>query len=464
MADMNIREGLSEQERKRLERIDKLDANNRRKKVIIAVVTALLIFFFVGGTVFGGMYILGFEGTQELPKEEIEYAALPEDASSFYADFLSMVNDTKNFAGTKADVSVGVSIPEDSIAADGENADVVKEYLSYVRSSAESMLSACYEESRYSGTYGEDFSDLLDFTEFDLHETTVEAVVDEENAGILRYVFTFDGCAFDEKEDSAAYDVFALAAADGVIEAMKDNFASVATVGEAELVYEDFVQTAEIDRLAGLLKNVNQTRVCKVRLPLTFVGEWADFGTMTLSFDVQINKNTRFTRVSFAFKDDVYYIEKGSTDELKTSIVTDESPVDIKVEWLSSNPEVLSIDGNFFKGVKVSDEPVTVTGTYTYNGVSYTDTCIYYVRVPVEGVKVAEKEITLAVGESKMQSAVLSPADATLTQVYWFTSDESIAAVDENGLITALGAGNAEVYCITLDGNYRSVCTVTVTE
>lgn len=464
MADVNVREDLSEKERKRLERIDKLDANNRRKKVIFAVVTACLILFFVGGTVLGGMYILSFEGTQELPAEPIEYAELPENEQAFYDDFLRLVQDTKHFAGTKADVSVGVSIPEDSIVTDGENAEVVKAYLGHIRSSAENLLSSHYESQRRNGTYGEDFSDLLHFTEFDLQDANVEPIINEENANDIRYVFTFDGCSFDEKESAAAYGVFALSVADGVVASMKDTFASVATVGDATLVYDGFVMTAEIDRLAGQLNNVNQTRICKVTLPLTFIGEWEDFGEMTLSFDVHISKNTRFTRVSFAFRDEVYYIEKGSSDELKTNIVSDESPADIQVEWISSDPQVLSVDGNFFKGEKVSADPVTVTGSYTYNGVTYTDTCIFYVRVPVEGVKVSEKEIALTVGERKTQSATLSPADATLQKVYWFTSDESIAAVDENGVITACGIGEAEVYCITLDGNYRSACTVTVTQ
>ena len=464
MADMNIREGLSEKERLRLEKIDKLDENKRRKKVIIAVVTVILCLFFVLGTIFGGMYILSFEGTGELPAEVVEYPDLPESESDIYADFTALLQDTKNFAGTKADVSFDVSLPEDSITVSGDNAESLLTYLRYVRSSAVDQLSACYEDRRHTGAYGEDFSSLLALAAFKEEDfATAEAVVNEENENDLKYVFTFDGCIYDERELSPIYAAFDLAVAENAIAAMQELFADVATVGEAELVYEDFVLTAEIDRLADTLRNFRQTRICNITLPLTFIGEYADFGAATVELRLELHKTFRFTRVSFGFRDDVYYIEKGSSDELKTRIVSDESPADVVVTFTSSDESVLAIDGTFFNGVKVSNEPVTVTGSYTYNGVTYTDTCQYWVRVPVEGIKVDTKEMTLAKGQSEALTATFSPAEATITTLYWFTSDESIATVDENGTVTAVGAGETTVYCVTLDGNYKSVCTVTVT-
>ncbi len=465
MADMNIREGLSEKERLRLEKIDKLDENKRRKKVIIAVVTVILCLFFVLGTIFGGMYILSFEGTQELPAEVVEYPALPETEADIYADFTALLQDTKNFTGTKMNISFDVSLPEDSIVINGENADSLLTYLRHVRSSVNEKLSACYEDDRHAGAYGEDFSALLDEALFNEQDfTKAEALVNEENENDLQYVFTFDGCAYDEREASTVFASFDLVTAEETITAMKELFADVAKVSDAELSYEDFVVTAAVDRLADTLNDFSQKRVCNITLPVTFIGEYADFGTATIEFKIELKKIFRFTRVSFAFRDDVYYIEKGSTDELKTRIVSDESPADVVVTWTSSDSSVLAIDGNFYKGVKVSDEPVTVTGSYTYNGVTYTDTCLFWVRVPVEGIKVDTKELTLAKGQTEVLTATFSPAEATITTLYWFTSDENIATVDENGTVKAVAAGETTVYCVTLDGNYKSVCTVTVTE
>ena len=77
-------------------------------------------------------------------------------------------------------------------------------------------------------------------------------------------------------------------------------------------------------------------------------------------------------------------------------------------------------------------------------------------------MKVSEKELVLSKGEKFTQNAVISPENATLTTVYWFTTDENVASVDDNGVITANNEGSAEIYCITLDGNYKSACKVTV--
>ncbi len=464
MAETNVRETLSEKERLRLERIDKLDENKRRKKFIFAAVTAVLILFFAAGTVFGGMYILRYEGTQELPAREIAYPALPADEAAVYESYLALLADTKSFAGTKTDVSFDVSIPEDSILVNGQTAQQLIVYLLHIRSSVQDKLSACYDDQRHTGAYGEDFSPVVQPLHFGENDfASAEAVVNEENENDLRYVFTFDGCAYDAKEDAAASAVFSLAAAEKAVDSMKTLFEEVADIGDAQFAYDDFVLSAETDRLAQQLNAIRQTRICHVSLPLTFIGDYADFGTVTLQFDVQLDKVFRFTRVSFSFRDEVYYIEKGATDELKTSIVTDESPADVVVTWTSSDENVLAIDGNFYKGVSVSDKPVTVTGSYTYNGVTYTDSCQFFVRVPVEGISVDTKEMTLAKGQSDTLTASFSPANATIKTLYWFADDENVATVDENGNITAVGAGQTTVYCITLDGNYKSVCTVTVT-
>lgn len=464
MAENTVRETLTEKERSRLERIDRLDANKRRKKVIFAAVTAVLILFFVAGTVFGGMYILSYEGTQPLPQEEVSYPVLLTEPTAVHEHLLQLITQSKDYKSTKADVSVSVSVPEDSILLTGDKAQSSLAYLLYVRPSAEELLRACYEEQCVTGSYGTDFSDLLSFADFETREASVEAVVHAENENDLRYVFTFAGCDYEDREQTCAYSVFELAAAADTVQRMQEAFAEVAVVGDAALSYADFEMTAQIDRLADRLQTVNRKRICRVTLPLTFIGAWEEFGEMTLAFDVEIVKTLRFTRVGFAFREDVYYIEKGASDEFKTSIVTDESPADVVIEWQSSDESVLSVDGNFYKGEKVSASPVTVTGTYTCNGVSYSDTCLFYVRVPVEGCRVSEKEMTLAVGQSDTLTANISPKDATLQTVYWFTSDASVATVGEDGTVTATGVGQTEIYCITLDGNYRSVCMLTVTE
>lgn len=465
MSDMDIRSGLTEEERLRLEKIDRLDSNKKRKKVIIAAVTAILILFFVVGTIFGAQYILSYEGTEALPEEEVIYPELPSSPEDIVNSFKAMLKKTESYGGVKLNVDFDVNIPDESIEITGERAELVKPYFDHIKSAFVKLVSSQYDSQRFEGQYGDDFSSVLFDVNYLSHSVDITSEINEENENDLKYIFDYyeetltvpgGGVVFEKVFDVGSDTL----AKNNIIELAS----SMVRTDIMNIDYTDFVMTVNADRLNEQINSIEQKRFIDVSLPLTFIGEYEEFGTIDISFTFELTKTFSFTRAGFTFKDDVYYIEKGSTDEFKYKVISDESPVDITVTLVSSDPSVLSVDGSFYKGEKVSDKPVTVTGTYTYNGITYEDTCVFYVRVPVEGVKVTEKEKALKVGESAVITAQLSPAEATLKDVFWFSGDENIVSVDENGEITAVSEGTASVTCITLDGNFRSVCMVTVTK
>ena len=65
--------------------------------------------------------------------------------------------------------------------------------------------------------------------------------------------------------------------------------------------------------------------------------------------------------------------------------------------------------------------------------------------VPVKSVSVAEPKLSLPPGESWEQAVFILPADATDKALEWQSSDEHIAAVDGNGVITAVSAGKCSI-------------------
>lgn len=463
MNDIDIRSGLSREERLRLEKIDRLDSNKTRKKVIIAVVTAILVLFFVLGTALGAKYILSYEGTQALPAEEIAYPEYPSDPEGIISSFKEMLRDTKSFGGVKLNVGLDVNIPDDSITLTGKGADSVRPYFDYIKDSFVRLISDEYNSVRYSGTYGEDFSEKLFDTNYLAHSVDISSAVNAENENELKYFFDYYEQTLLSPGGYVVFEkIFDVNANYAVKNALLEKTASMVKADKIKTEYTDFIMTVSIDRLKGQLNSISQKQVIAVTLPLTFIGEYEELGSLELSFTLELNKTYSFTRADFYFTEDVFYIEKGSSDEFRYKVISDESPADVVVTLTSSAPEVLSVDGSFYKGEAVSEKPVTVTGSYTYNGITYEDTCIFYVRVPVSGVKVSKKEISLKIGSESLIDAEISPDEATIRDVFWFTSDENIVKVGENGEITAVSEGTAEVYCITLDGNFRSSCTVTV--
>lgn len=83
--------------------------------------------------------------------------------------------------------------------------------------------------------------------------------------------------------------------------------------------------------------------------------------------------------------------------------------------------------------------------------------------IPEESIVLDKEELTLETGASEALSAVILPEDATYKNVSWSSSDESIAAVSEDGTVTASAPGKAVITAETENGLSAS-CTVTVAE
>ncbi|MGD8192156.1 beta strand repeat-containing protein [Brevibacillus ginsengisoli] len=85
--------------------------------------------------------------------------------------------------------------------------------------------------------------------------------------------------------------------------------------------------------------------------------------------------------------------------------------------------------------------------------------------VSVTGVSLDQNHLTLQVGTSSTEiHATITPANATNQQVRWSSSDTGVATVDQNGVISALAAGETTISVSTIDGNYSASCSVKVGE
>ena len=84
--------------------------------------------------------------------------------------------------------------------------------------------------------------------------------------------------------------------------------------------------------------------------------------------------------------------------------------------------------------------------------------------VSVTGVSLNQTTMSLKVGTGTgTLTATIAPANATNKTVNWSSSNEAVATVDSNGLITPVAVGETTITVKTTDGNYEAICTVTVT-
>ena len=71
-------------------------------------------------------------------------------------------------------------------------------------------------------------------------------------------------------------------------------------------------------------------------------------------------------------------------------------------------------------------------------------------------------DVTLKIADTFRLSVEVTPDDATNKSVTWSSSNNEVVQVDETGLITAVGSGNATVIVQSVDSGVIDVCNVSV--
>ena len=127
------------------------------------------------------------------------------------------------------------------------------------------------------------------------------------------------------------------------------------------------------------------------------------------------------------------------------------------VTWESSNEAVATVMDGVVTAVGKGTATITVT---TADG-NYTATCAITVKIPVSGVTLNPTSTALVVGNTKQLTATVAPANADDSTLVWTSGNAKVATVDQNGLVTAVGAGTTTITATA--GGKSATCTVTVT-
>ena len=133
-----------------------------------------------------------------------------------------------------------------------------------------------------------------------------------------------------------------------------------------------------------------------------------------------------------------------------------------RVKWKSSDENVVTVDE---KGKVTAVGNGTATITVTSVSGNYTATVAVTVKIPVEIEKIsieAEKETLTKIGESTELKVKIEPENADAQKLIWKSDNEMVAAVDENGKVTAIGNGMAIITVTTEYGKNTASIIITV--
>ena len=135
--------------------------------------------------------------------------------------------------------------------------------------------------------------------------------------------------------------------------------------------------------------------------------------------------------------------------------------IDKRLSWSSSNTGVATVDSSGKVTAKSLGTAVITCLANGGNGV--TATCNITVGKPAVSINLSADNLRLLTGTSSVLTASFLPVDAIDKTVSWSSSNNSVAAVDSNGKVTAAGIGTAVITCSALDGSgVKATCNVTV--
>ncbi|MBQ8424820.1 MAG: Ig domain-containing protein [Clostridia bacterium] len=133
-----------------------------------------------------------------------------------------------------------------------------------------------------------------------------------------------------------------------------------------------------------------------------------------------------------------------------------------KVTYISDNESVCTVNQEgVVKGVSFGTSAIIVK---TEEGSKTTMLVVKVTQDKVLGVTLSHETLDLKIGESKVLTATVEAYVALNKKVIFTSNDETVATVNANGKVEAVGIGQAIITVTTEDGGFTDTCVVTCIE
>ena len=137
------------------------------------------------------------------------------------------------------------------------------------------------------------------------------------------------------------------------------------------------------------------------------------------------------------------------------------------LEYVSSNEAVATVsESGLITAVANGTASITVQSVDNPAKFATVTVTVSSAVVAVTGVDIAEPSVEIAINSTTPVAlhATVNPSGASNPSVSWSTSDPSVVYVSQAGVLTPIGAGEADVTVTTADGGFTDTCHVTITK
>lgn len=152
-------------------------------------------------------------------------------------------------------------------------------------------------------------------------------------------------------------------------------------------------------------------------------------------------------------------LQKNAPDEKYPQIAFGGKSISIAETWKQYEYDLITDRGDY-EVIKIN---FGNCGEVWIDDIEYGEYSDKVAPVPATGVTLNRRSASVKQGRSITLTATFEPAGAASQNVTWSSSDESVATVNDNGVVTGVAPGNATITVTTEDGNHTASCTVTVT-
>ena len=220
--------------------------------------------------------------------------------------------------------------------------------------------------------------------------------------------------------------------------------------------YADWTVSFDSNGIASINAR-NASANNKLTLSYNTSGLFACYGSLQNNGSLEIYKKvvsaSKISSIEASIKENTYYTgSKLSTSDFNVTVHWTEGKEDTEITnnftWTINDVE----DGLLKEGKNV----VVVT----YEEVKSNEISVEGTTIHATSVSVEEDTATIeTIGETTTLHGSVLPA-AAVEKIVWFSSDDTVAVVDENGVVTSVGAGKATITATA--GEYSDACEVVV--
>jgi uncharacterized protein YjdB len=147
----------------------------------------------------------------------------------------------------------------------------------------------------------------------------------------------------------------------------------------------------------------------------------------------------------------------------KEALLTTTEPEEVfykELKWESSDESIVAVNQN--GEVTAMNHGTAIVTVSSVKNLEAKAQCVVTAFEHTIGINISATEKTLNVGDIMNLTATTLPIGISDNRISWSSSDASVAAVNEEGQITAISPGSCVIKATSVDGGYDAECNITV--